>query len=148
MGGSVGCQSKTKAKLRFDVDKTKVRFTITQVTFEPSKSPSPATPAAPLWLRALSDDDLAFVRRLVLASGSLKDVAAEYGVSYPTLRLRLDRLIDKVKLVEANADDTPFQRALRLAHAEGRVDLSTARQLMAMYRQENPVKPVQNGDSL
>src|SRR5438270_155864 len=31
-------------------------------------------------LRLLSDDDLEFVQRFVLASGSLKDLAAEYGV--------------------------------------------------------------------
>ena len=44
------------------------------------------------WLEYMSEEDLAFIKRFVLASGSLKDVAAGYGISYPTVRLRLDRL--------------------------------------------------------
>jgi hypothetical protein len=38
------------------------------------------------WIDALSDEDVAFLRRFLLASGSLKDVAAAYGVSYPSRR--------------------------------------------------------------
>ena len=48
----------------------------------------------PIWLADLEDEDAAFIKKFVLASGSLKEVAALYGVSYPTVRLRLDRLID------------------------------------------------------
>src|SRR5262249_19886348 len=44
----------------------------------------------PDWLAALEEEDWQFLRRFVLASGSLKDLAAEYGVSYPTIRARLD----------------------------------------------------------
>jgi hypothetical protein len=36
----------------------------------------------------------------VLASGSLTELAQAYGISYPTVRLRLDRLIAKVKVLE------------------------------------------------
>lgn len=39
------------------------------------------------WTDRLSDQDLAFIRRFVLASGSLKAIAQEYGISYPTVRL-------------------------------------------------------------
>ena len=48
----------------------------------------------------LEDEDLAFVKKFLLASGSLKEVASVYGVSYPTVRLRLDRLIQKIRLSE------------------------------------------------
>ena len=41
----------------------------------------------PAWLVHLEDEDRQFIKRLVLASGSLKQLAAEYGVSYPTIRL-------------------------------------------------------------
>ena len=44
----------------------------------------------PQWLQHLSDEDLAFTRRFVLNSGSLKALATDYRVSYPTIRLRLD----------------------------------------------------------
>ncbi|MFR7651786.1 MAG: DUF2089 family protein, partial [Eggerthella lenta] len=31
----------------------------------------------------LDDEDVAFVKRFLLASGSLKEVARQYGVTYP-----------------------------------------------------------------
>ena len=49
--------------------------------------------AVPVWMAELEDEDLAFIKKFILASGSLKEVASVYGVSYPTVRLRLDRLI-------------------------------------------------------
>ena len=35
------------------------------------------------WLDLLEDEDLAFLKRFVLASGSLKELAEAYGISYP-----------------------------------------------------------------
>ena len=59
----------------------------------------------PPWIADLDEQDLTFVKRFLLASGSLKEVAAQYGVSYPTVRLRLDRLIQKIRLSDtAEAD--------------------------------------------
>ena len=52
----------------------------------------------PGWMAELEDEDLAFVKKFLLASGSLNEVASVYGVSYPTVRLRLDRLIQKIRL--------------------------------------------------
>ena len=52
----------------------------------------------PPWLEHLTGEELSFVRRFVLCSGSLKEMARQYSVSYPTIRLRLDRLIEKVRL--------------------------------------------------
>ena len=54
----------------------------------------------PAWMAELEDEDLAFIKKFILASGSLKEVASVYGVSYPTVRLRLDRLIQKIQLTE------------------------------------------------
>ena len=48
-------------------------------------------------LHQLDEADLEFVLRLVLASGSLKDLASFYGVSYPTIRARLDKLIARLQ---------------------------------------------------
>ena len=47
----------------------------------------------PVWMAELEDEDLTFIKKFLLASGSLKEVASLYGVSYPTVRLRLDRLL-------------------------------------------------------
>ena len=55
----------------------------------------------PGWMAGLEEEDVTFIKRFVLSSGSLKEMAAEYGVTYPTVRLRLDRLIQKIRLEDA-----------------------------------------------
>jgi hypothetical protein len=90
----------------------------------------------PSWLNLLNDEDLSFVRRFLLASGSLKEVAAGYGISYPTVRLRLDRLIAKITIAEDSEIQTGFERLLRTQHAEGKIDADTLRTLLAAYRRE------------
>ena len=47
------------------------------------------------WLEVLTDDDLEFLHQFILCSGSLKDLASQYGVSYPTIRIRADKIIEK-----------------------------------------------------
>lgn len=90
----------------------------------------------PPWLTVLDEEDLAFIRRFLLASGSLKELAAAYGISYPTVRLRLDRLIARIRIAEDRRIMGPFERRLRLAHAEGRIDFSTMQELLAAHRAE------------
>jgi hypothetical protein len=89
---------------------------------------------APRWLDYLNEEDLAFIKRLVLASGSLKEVAAGYGISYPTVRLRLDRLIAKITISDSQDIQTDFERLLRTQHAEGKIDADTLKTLLAAYR--------------
>ncbi len=48
-------------------------------------------------LMQLKPEELDFVERFVMASGSLKEIAKELGISYPTVRARLDRIIDTLK---------------------------------------------------
>lgn len=52
-------------------------------------------------LNRLSAEEQEFVLEFVKASGSLKDVARQYGVSYPTVRNRLDALIEHVTSIES-----------------------------------------------
>ena len=59
----------------------------------------------PAWMAELEEEDLTFIKKFILSSGSLKEVAALYGVSYPTVRLRLDKLIQKIRLMETGAAD-------------------------------------------
>ena len=84
----------------------------------------------------MSDEDLAFVRRLVLASGSLKEVAQQYGVSYPTIRLRLDRLIAKIEAVDDDAQVSDFERVLRAQFADRKISHDTFRLLLAAHVRE------------
>jgi hypothetical protein len=88
----------------------------------------------PAWFELVSDEDREFVRRFVLSSGSLKALADEYGVSYPTVRARLDRLIAKVEAATDPRIADPFQRKLRVLVADGQIASATARELLDAYR--------------
>ena len=90
----------------------------------------------PAWLIGMKEEDLGFIRRFLLASGSLKQMAEEYGISYPTVRLRLDRLIEKIKLYEKHTKKDPFETLLRSAHIDGKMDLPTLLTLLTAYRKE------------
>jgi hypothetical protein len=87
------------------------------------------------WIDDLSEEDVAFIKRFVLNSGSLKEMAKLYGVTYPTIRLRLDRLIAKV---EALDEDIPskFEKALRVKYAEGKIDYDTLKELLRLHKNE------------
>jgi hypothetical protein len=88
------------------------------------------------WIDRLADEDLNFIKRFVLASGSLKSVAAEYRISYPTVRLRLDRLIAKIQVFDSERITSEFERQVRALYADGRIDLETMKRLLELHRQE------------
>jgi len=98
---------------------------------------------AETWLQKLSDEDVSFIKRFVLASGSLKDLAKAYGISYPTVRLRLDRLIEKIKVLDSQEIVSEFERALRAQYAEGRLDMQTLKTLLAAHKDELAAGPRQ-----
>ena len=88
------------------------------------------------WLDSLGDEDLAFIRRFVLASGSLKEMARLYGVSYPTVRLRLDRLIDKMHALEDPGAKSELERVARAHFAEGKLDVGTLKSLLRAHSRD------------
>lgn len=87
----------------------------------------------PPWMADLDEQDLTFVKRFLLASGSLKEVAAQYGVSYPTVRLRLDRLIQKIQLRDKTEAD-PYVALVKRLAVDGKLDFDTAKILINAYR--------------
>ena len=95
-----------------------------------------ASNPATRWIDRLSDEDLSFVKRFVLASGSLKAIAAEYRITYPTVRLRLDRLIAKIQVFDSERITSEFERQVRALYADGRIDLETMKRLLDLHRQE------------
>ena len=88
------------------------------------------------WTELLSDEELSFIKRFVLASGSLKKMASVYGVSYPTVRLRLDRLIAKVTVADSQEITSHFERVLRTQYAEGRIDMNALKALQDAHKRE------------
>ncbi len=94
------------------------------------------TAMLPEWLVGLEEEDLTFIKRFLLCSGSLKELAQSYGVTYPTVRLRLDRLIQKIRIGEEAAAD-PFVSLIKRLAVEEKLDFGTAKVLIAAYRRMN-----------
>lgn len=87
----------------------------------------------PEWMVTLEDEDISFIKKFLQASGSLKEVAKQYGVTYPTVRLRLDRLIQKIQISEDTNNDPYIALIKRLAVNE-KIDFDTAKILMSEYK--------------
>ena len=87
----------------------------------------------PAWLVRLEDEDYQFMKRFLLASGSLKDLAEQYEVSYPTIRIRLDRLIERIRTLDASAGGDAFDAKLRLLVAEGEITPRLGKDLLRIH---------------
>ena len=113
-----------------------------KVVRHPAATPRGATRT---WIDELEDEDLSFIKRFILASGSLKELATVYDISYPTVRLRLDRLIEKIKLLDRHDIASPFERLLRVHHAEGKIDRHTLKVLLEAYEADAEPKGSSGG---
>lgn len=89
----------------------------------------------PNWILSLEQEDLEFIKKFMLLSGSLKEVAKMYGVSYPTVRIKLDRLIEKIKLHDEieNEDFISFIKQLSI---DDRIELDEAKLIIEKYKEE------------
>ena len=68
--------------------------------------PAPMTPRPPLDVfQRLQPAEQDLLLEFVLVSGSLKALANSYGVSYPTIRARLDRLIERVEALRGEGGE-------------------------------------------
>ena len=88
----------------------------------------------PRWVASMSDEELLFLKRFLLNSGSLKGLAAEYGITYPTVRARLDRLIEKVASTDLPEGEDAFERLLELLVNQGVMVQGTARTLQHAHK--------------
>ena len=52
------------------------------------------------------------------------------------MRLRLDRLIEKIKILDDQEIQSDFERVLRAAFAEGKIELDTLKLLLNEHRKE------------
>ena len=89
----------------------------------------------PAWILGMEEEELSFIKKFILASGSLKEVASVYGVTYPTVRLRLDRLIQKIELNEQFTEE-PFVSMVKQLAIDEKLDFETAKLLISEYRKE------------
>lgn len=89
----------------------------------------------PQWILALEQEDATFLKNFVLKSGSLKEIAKLYEVSYPTVRLRLDKLIQKIEISDQQEDE-PFQTFIKGLAVDSKIDLETAKIIIDKYKKE------------
>ncbi len=87
----------------------------------------------PEWMINLDNEDVSFIKKFLLASGSLKEIANQYGVTYPTVRLRLDKLIQKIQISEDAANE-PYIALIKRLALNDKVDFDTAKLLISEYK--------------
>lgn len=81
---------------------------------------------------ALSPDQLEFLETFIRARGNIKDVERELGVSYPTVRSRLDALIRALGFPSQAEPDRETERRKGILRelAEGRIAADDAANLL------------------
>ncbi|WP_414055015.1 DUF2089 family protein [Macrococcus equi] len=89
----------------------------------------------PEWILKLDKEDIEFMKNFVLESGSLKSIAKMYDVSYPTVRIRLNSLIQKVELAskEENSGLVSYIKSLAI---DEKISLEEAKKLISLYNSE------------
>ncbi len=87
----------------------------------------------PEWIGNLDDEDVVFIKRFLLASGSLKEMARQYEVTYPTVRLRLDKLIQKIQ-VSDSTENEPYIALIKRLAINDKLDFDTAKILIGEYK--------------
>lgn len=85
------------------------------------------------WFFRLEPEEQVFIKRFILSSGSLKQLAREYDVSYPTVRLRLDRLIEKIKVSDVNKDS--FELEIMQMVINERLTLAMAKEIIQKHKE-------------
>ncbi|MCY7838569.1 hypothetical protein CHCC20375_2526 [Bacillus licheniformis] len=92
----------------------------------------------PEWILALEEEDVEFIKNFMLKSGSLKEIAKSYQVSYPTVRVRLDRLIQKIKLIDELENET-FVNFIKQLAIDDQISLENAKLIIEKYKKERGV---------
>jgi len=89
----------------------------------------------PQWILSLELEDATFLKNFVLKSGSLKEITKLYEVSYPTVRLRLDKLIQKIEISDQQEEE-PFCTFIKGLAVDSRIDVETAKIIVEKYKKE------------
>mgnify|MGYP002521960147 CR=1 FL=1 len=87
----------------------------------------------PSWILNLEEDDIKFIKKFIMSSGSLKEMAKDYNITYPTMRIKLDKLIEKVKDSDVEINDS-YTDIIKKMALDDKLELSTAKELLAQYR--------------
>ena len=75
-------------------------------------------------LARLSAEDQIFVAAFIRSHGSIKEMEQTFGVSYPTIKARLNRISESLEFVET--DPAPSRSEILARLARGEIDAATA----------------------
>jgi len=89
----------------------------------------------PAWILSLDKESVEFIRKFIINSGSLKNISKIYGVSYPTVRTKLDTLIKKIEL-NSKTEDVEFVNMIKNLVIDERLSLETAKLIIDKYKDE------------
>jgi len=78
-------------------------------------------------LARLRYEDQVFVSAFVRSHGSIKEMEKAFGISYPTVKNRLNRIIDQLQLVEVTTSPGPDDALDLLERGEISADEAAAR---------------------
>ncbi len=109
------------------------------MTFDSLNSSAPTHP-----LGRLPREDLDLIMELVRKSGSLKDLSTTYGVSYPTIRTRLDKVIERLEAILAGRKPDPVAELLATLVERGEITPSAARSIRDAVRPREEVPQTNN----
>lgn len=84
------------------------------------------------WFSELNLEELEFIKYFILSSGSMKELAAIYSTSYPTLRRQMDKLIQKIRISERKANDKIIRLINQLVK-DGKIDQEIANTVVQDY---------------
>jgi hypothetical protein len=85
-------------------------------------------------LLQVDEDDLDFILHFLLASGSLKEMAQVYGVSYPTIRASLDRVIAELRQRMGSGGRDEMTELLAGLVERGELKPAVAKSIRALHR--------------
>ena len=94
----------------------RVRLADRDIAIEGSFEPPP--------LAALPAEDQVFVAAFLKSHGSIKKMEALFGISYPTVKNRLNRIADRLSLVEIDA--APAGESILDDQESGRISVDEA----------------------
>ena len=92
----------------------------------------------PDWMADLEDEDLSFIKKFILASGSLKEVAGLYSVTYPTVRLRLDKIIQKIRINDREMNE-PYVALIKKLAIDDKLSIETTKILINEYKKQKGI---------
>ncbi len=89
---------------------TKVHLPEQQVSIEGQFEPPP--------LAKLSIEDQVFVSAFVRCHGSIKEMEQTFGMSYPSVKNRLNKIAERLEFVEVNPPPSSMEILLRIEKGE------------------------------